>query len=45
VRQSIDAAQYRDPATEISETIEPALKWVSARPRQVVLDVGTHIRF
>jgi hypothetical protein len=44
VGHSIDAAQHRDPAAQVGQTIEPALKRIRARLRPVVFDFDTHLR-
>jgi hypothetical protein len=45
VGHSIDTSQYRHSAPEIAQPIEPLLKRVAARRRQVVLYVVPHFRF
>jgi len=45
VRQSINASQYCHSTAEIGQTIEPLLKRVAARRRQVVFYVESHFRF
>jgi hypothetical protein len=42
---SINASQYRHSTAEIDHAIEPLLKRVSARRRQVVFYVESHFRF
>jgi hypothetical protein len=45
VGHSIDTSKYRHSAPEIAQPIEPLLKRVAARRRQVVLYVVPHFRF
>ena len=45
VCQSINTSQYRHPTAEIGQAIEPLLKRVVARRRQVVFYVESHFRF
>jgi hypothetical protein len=45
VCQSINTSQYSHSAAEIGQVIEPLLKRVVARRRQVVFYVESHFRF
>jgi hypothetical protein len=45
VCQSINTSQYRHSTAEIRQAIEPLLKRIAARRRQVVFYVELHCRF
>jgi hypothetical protein len=45
VCHSIHSSQYCHPASQIAQTVEPALKRIRSRLRQVVFDCDAHLRF